>query len=111
MALHAAVTAASSRISQAARWLVLQVASPSGGQSRRIRVVNMSFSGYADPTSSDYQATLDIFCAPFRDANAAGVAIFAAAGNYGMSYRGKYVKHCRLPLPRVVHCITSPGFM
>lgn len=66
----------------------LQVASASGGQSRRIRIINMSFAGYVDPTSPDYQATLDMFCAPFNDANKAGVAIFAAAGNYGSSYRG-----------------------
>jgi subtilisin family serine protease len=68
--------------------MLLQVASSTGGQARRIRVVNMSFSGYVDPSSSNYQATLDVFCAPFQDANNVGVAILAAAGNYGSSYRG-----------------------
>ncbi|WIA10053.1 hypothetical protein OEZ85_010263 [Tetradesmus obliquus] len=70
------------------------VASASGGQSRRIRIINMSFAGYVDPTSPDYQATLDMFCAPFNDANKAGVAIFAAAGNYGSSYRGYLPASC-----------------
>jgi subtilisin family serine protease len=54
------------------------------GVKQGIRVINLSLATLVDPSNAeDYAATVDIVCSVFAEAEAAGVFVATAAGNYG----------------------------
>jgi subtilisin family serine protease len=69
-------------------------ASSEGQANTNIRVINLSLAAYISPSDPDYQATLDLVCAPFKVASDAGIVVVAAAGNYASDLRGYLPASC-----------------
>jgi subtilisin family serine protease len=56
------------------------------GVKQGIRVLNLSLATYVDPSNAEeYAATVELVCGVFAEAEAAGVFVTTAAGNYGES--------------------------
>ncbi|WIA19325.1 hypothetical protein OEZ85_003957 [Tetradesmus obliquus] len=64
------------------------------GVKQGIRVINLSLATMVDPKSEEYAATVDAVCGVFAQAEAAGVFVAVAAGNYGDALRGYLPAAC-----------------
>jgi len=77
------------------------------GVTQGIKIINISLSAFIDPSSPDYQTTMQLVCSVFAEATDAGVVIVVAAGNYGASIKGYLPGGC--PSVAVVTAIDADG--
>lgn len=77
-----------STVISAMKWVVAT------GVKQGIRVVNISLAAFVNPTSPDYEATVDLVCGIFQQASDAGVIVVVAAGNLGSPVDGYLPTSC-----------------